>query len=229
MIEEIDQRLSEWIGSVLAEDIEVSLLPPGDTGDKKSVGLYLKDILPSAPTRGTRRPPLQVLLRYLVTARAESPQAAHRILGQLLFAAMEHPDYEVELEPIPAQVWTAFGTIPMPAFMLRLPLRVERPQKPVQLIRSPIEVLQSPLARMEGMVMGPDEIPLANARVELSTHHLVARTDVKGRFVFPTVPTEPALKKVRIIARGRELFKEVDYKKIQQQEPLIIHFDVLEV
>jgi len=229
MIEEIDQRLSDWIGSVLAEDVEVSLFPPGDLGDKNIVGLYLKDILPSAPTRGTRRPPLQVLLRYLVTARAKSPQEAHRILSQLLFAAMEHPDYEVELDPIPAQVWTAFGSIPMPAFMLRLPLRVERPEKPVRLIRSPIEVQQSPLARMEGMVMGPDETPLANARVELSTHNLVARTDVKGRFIFPTVPTEPALKKVRVIARGRELFKEVDYIKFKQKEPLIIHFDVLEV
>jgi hypothetical protein len=229
MIEGIDQSLSEWIASVLGEDIEVSLLPPGDPGDKKIVGLYLKDILPSAPTRGTRRPPLQVLLRYLITARAKNPQEAHHILGQLLFAAMEHPDYEVELDPIPAQVWTAFGTIPMPAFMLRLPLRVERAQKPVGLIRSPIEVRQSPLVRMEGMVMGPEETPLANARVELSTHNLVARTDVKGRFVFATVPTEPVLKKVRILARGRELFKEVDYKQTKQKEPLIIHFDVLEV
>ena len=228
MIEEIDQRLSEWIGSVLAEDIEVSLLPPADVGDKKIVGLYLKDILPSAPTRGTRRPPLQVLLRYLVTVWAKSPKEAHHILGQLLFAAMEHAEYEVELEPIPAQVWQAFGTMPMPAFMLRLPLRVERPEKPVRLIRSPIEVQQSPLASMEGTILGPDEIPLANARVELSTHNLVARTDSKGRFNFPTVPTEPALKKVRVIARGRELFKEVDYTKIKQ-EPLIIHFDVLEV
>jgi len=228
MIEEIDQRLSEWIGSVLGEDIEVSLMPPADMGDKKIVGLYLEDILPSAPTRGTRRPPLQVLLRYLVTARAKNPQEAHRILGQLLFAAMEHAEYEVELEPIPPQVWQAFGTMPMPAFMLRLPLRVERPEKPVQLIRSPIEVQQSPLASMEGTIVGPDEIPLTNARVELSTHNLVARTDRKGRFLFPAVPTEPALKKVRVIARGRELFKEVDYKKMQRK-PLIIHFDVLEV
>lgn len=228
MIEEIDQRLSEWIGSVLGGDVEVSLLPPAEMGDKKIVGLYLKDILPSAPTRGTRRPPLQVLLRYLVTVRAKSPQEAHRILGQLLFAAMEHAEYEVELEPIPAQVWQAFGTMPMPAFMLRLPLRLERPEKPVRLIRSPIEIQQSPLASLEGTIVGPDEIPLSNARVELSTHNLVARTDRKGRFLFPTVPTEPALKKVRVIARGRELFKEVDYTKVKQK-PLIIHFDVLEV
>jgi len=228
MIDEIDQRLSAWIGSVLGEDIEVSLLPPADMGDKMIVGLYLKDILPSAPTRGTRRPALQVLLRYLVTVRAKHPQEAHRVLGRLLFAAMEHAEYEVELEPIPAQTWQAFGTTPMPAFMLRLPLRLERPEKPVRLIRSPIEVQQSPLASLEGTILGPDETPLSNARVELSTHNLVARTDRKGRFFFPTVPAEPALKKVRIVARGRELFKEVDYSRTKQ-EPLIIHFDVLEV
>jgi len=228
MIEDVDQRLIEWLGSVLAEDIEVSLLPPKDSGDKKIVGLYLKDILPSAPTRGARRPPLQVLLRYLVTCRAQNPAEAHHILGRLLFAAMEHPEYEVELEPVPAEVWKAFGTIPMPSFTLRLPLRFERPEEPVRLIRSPIEVNQSPLVSKEGTVMGPDETPLANARVELSTHNLVARTDSKGLFFFPAVPAQPAVKKVRILARGRELFKEVDFTKTKQ-EPLIIHFDVLEV
>ncbi|MCP4625102.1 MAG: hypothetical protein GY850_16475 [bacterium] len=227
MIEEIDQRLSEWIGGILTEDIEVSLLPPKAEGVEKTVGLYLKDILSSAPTSGARRPPLQVLLRYLVTSRAETPAEAHNMLGRLLFAAMEHPEFEVELDPIPAEVWTAFGTIPMPAFMLRLPLRLERPEKPVRLISSPIEVQNSPIVSMDGTVTGPGETPLTNARVELSTHNLVARTDIKGRFIFPAVPAKPAIKKVRIIARGRELFKEVDYTKIKQ-EPLIIHFNVLE-
>jgi hypothetical protein len=228
MIEDVDQRLIEWLGSVLAEDIEVSLLPPKDSGDKKIVGLYLKDILPSAPTRGSRRPPLQVLLRYLVTSQAQNPAEAHHILGRLLFAAMEHPEYEVELEPLPAEIWTAFGTVPLPSFMLCLPLRLERPDKGVSLIRSPIEVQQSPMVSREGAVLGPGEIPLANARVELSTHNLVARTDSKGLFFFPAVPAQPAVKKVRILARGRELFKEVDFTKTKQ-EPLIIHFDVLEV
>jgi hypothetical protein len=228
MIEEVDQRLMDWIGSVLTDDIEVSLLPPRGTGDKKIVGLYLKDILPSAPTRGARRPPLQVSLRYLVTSWAQNPIEAHQILGRLLFAAMEHPEYEVELDPVPAEDWTAFGAIPMPSFTLRLPLRFERPEEAVKMIRSPIEVQQSPIVSMEGTVMGPDETPLANARVELSTHNLVARTDNKGLFIFPAVPAQPAVKKVRILARGRELFREVDFTKTKQ-EPLIIHFDVLEV
>ena len=228
MIEKVDQRLSEWIGSVLTGNIKVSLLPPAGAGDKKVVGLYLKDILPSAPTRGTRRLPLQVMLRYLITASAKTQTDAHSMLGQLLFAAMEHPEYEVELEAIPAEVWTAFGTIPMPAFMLRLPLRLERPEESARLIRSPIELHQSPLASMAGTVLGPDDTPLTNARVELSTHNLVTRTDIKGRFIFPAVPTEPGQKKMRILARGRELSREIDYAKIKQ-EPLIIHFDVLEV
>lgn len=228
MIEQVDQHLSEWIGSVLSGDVEISLLPPTGKGDKKAVGLYLKDILPSAPTRGARRPPLQVLLRYLITASAKNQFEAHQMIGQLLFAAMEHPEYEVELGPVPAEVWTAFGTIPMPAFMLCFPLRMERPEETVRLIRSPIEVHQSPLASMEGTILGPEGTPLTNARVELPTHNLVTRTDIKGRFVFQAVPTEPAQKRMRILARGRELSREVDYMKIKQ-EPLIIHFDVLEV
>jgi hypothetical protein len=228
MIEQVDQRLREWIGSVLTEAVEVSMLPPAGKGDKKVVGLYLKDILPSAPTRGSRRPPLQVLLRYLVTCRAKNQAEAHNMLGQLLFAAMEHPEYDVDLGQVPAEIWTAFGTIPMPSFMLCLPLKLERPQEPIRLIRSPIEVNQSPIASMEGSILGPEETPLTNARVELSTHNLVTRTDIKGRFIFPAVPTAPTQKQLRIIARGRELSKEIDCTKIKQ-EPLIIHFDVLEV
>ena len=192
------------------------------------MGLYLKDILPFVHLRNSRRPPLQVQLRYLVTARAKNQATAHNLLGRLLFAAMEHPEYELDLEPLPAEVWTAFGTVPMPSFMLRVPLRLERPVEPARLIRSPIEVKQSPLASLAGTILGPEDTPLTNARVELSTHHLVTRTDIKGRFTFPAVPTEPAKKKVRIIARGQELSREIDYTKIKQ-EPLIIQFDVLEV
>jgi len=220
--------LSEWVGSVLTEGVEVSLLPPSDPGDKRTVGLYLKDLLPSAPSRGSRRPPLQVLLRYLVTCRANDPADAHNMLGRLLFAAMEHPEYEVELEPVPVDIWTAFGSVPLPSFMLRLPLRLERPEEGVKLIRQPIEVRQSPLMSREGTVVGPEEIPLANARVELPGHKLAARTDRRGRFIFASVPAQPVVKKVRILARGRELVKKVDFSRTKQ-EPLIIHFDVLEV
>ena len=41
MINEVDQRLMDWIGTVLA-DIEVSLLPPKDMGNKKVVGALPK-------------------------------------------------------------------------------------------------------------------------------------------------------------------------------------------
>ena len=227
MINEVDQRLMEWIGTVVT-DIEVSLFPPKDMGDKKVVGLYLKDILPSAPAHGTRRPPLQVLLCYLITSWAKNPMDAHHMLGQLLFAALEHPEYEVDLEPIPAEVWTAFGTQPCPSFMLRLPLRFERPDETIHLVRSPVEVKKSPISSMYGVVMGPGDTPLSNARVELPSNSLVARTDANGRFSFPAVPVKPEIKKVRILARGRELFTKVD-QTAMKQKPLIIHFDVLEV
>ncbi len=227
MIEEIDQRLIDWIGNVLTEETEVTLSPPQTTGEGERVGLYLMDILPSAPVRSGRRPPLQVMLRYLVTTRSEDPKAAHRILGRLLFAAMEHTEYEVDLAPVSPEIWTAFGIVPMPAFFLRLPLRVERPDTVTPLIRSPAEVIQSPLVGMEGVVLGPGETPLAAARVELTTHNLATRTDGKGRFLFPAVPVKPPVKTFRILTRGRELVKAID-RETNGQQPLTIHFDALE-
>lgn len=139
MIEDIDRQIVEWIGTVLT-DVEISLMPPGDMGDKTLIGLYLKDILPSSPVHTHRRPPLQVSLRYLITSWDKDPVKAHRMLYQLLFAALEHDEYDVELKPLAAQVWRAFGLPPRPSFMLRLPLRFDRPDQTTHVVRSPVEV-----------------------------------------------------------------------------------------
>ena len=75
MIEDVDQRLKDWVGTVLT-DTAVSLSAPIDQGAEPLVGLYLLDMHPSPPAKGPRRRPLQILLRYLVTTSAEHPEEA---------------------------------------------------------------------------------------------------------------------------------------------------------
>ena len=82
------------------------------------------------------------------------------MLGMLVFAAMEHTEFEVELAPIPAQLWQAFGVVPRPAFMFRLPLRMERPESNVKRVLAPLAIRYSRTTSISGVVMGSRDLPI---------------------------------------------------------------------
>jgi len=111
MIDETDRQLAGWIGTIL-DKVNVSLAPPGPPDSAKGVGLYLMELVPAQVTRGTRRPPVLMTLRYLVTTQAPKAEDAHQMLGALVLAALENPDFEVEQEPLPLLLWTTLGTAP---------------------------------------------------------------------------------------------------------------------
>lgn len=222
MIQQVDQDLKEWVSSVVS-GVDVCLAPPQDAGDQLGVGIYLLDLLHTPPATGSRTPPLQISLRYLVTTWAGTPEDAHRVLGELVFAAMEHETFEVELESLSMQVWRAFGISPRPCFMLRVPLRMERPEPTGPRVRRPVEVRHSPLTSISGVVVGPRELPLLDARVELPALGLAVRTDSKGRFRFAAVPTEPPIVHVLVKTKGGEVSAQA--RPGGNQGPLIIHLD----
>lgn len=224
MIDEIDRRLSDWIGSIL-DQVEVSLAPPGATKTTRSVGLYLVELVRIPATRGTRRPPLQITLRYLVTTQAPSPEEAHQMLGELIIAAFEDPELEVEQEPLPITMWTALGVAPRPSFVLRAPFRHERPEKIAPPVRRPLVIKQSPLRSLSGQVFGPEDIPIMDARVEVPALQAYTRTDSRGRFNFPAVPAEPRPKLLRVRAKGRE-FSINNEQAESDSEPLVIHLQL---
>ncbi len=227
MIEDADQHLKDWALTVL-ESTEVSLASPGVIEAGPVVSIYLTDILPAPRTSTSRRLPLQTSLRYLVTAWADSPEAEHRLLGQLVFAAMEHPEFEVELAAQPAEFWLAFGIPPRPAFMLRLPVQVERPEPQTGRIRHPVDVRFSPAVSLAGRLVGPEDVPLSGAQIELASLHLTTRTDAKGRFRFSAVPAKPDTKELFIRLKGTERRVTVAHGTDAAQ-PLVIRFDTMEV
>lgn len=204
MIDQVDRRLRDWTQSTLP-DAEVTFGAPLDAKEGTGVSLYLFDLINNPPARGTRRPPLQVALRYLVTSWAEEPHKAHRLLGDLMFAAMDNPDFDIEVDSIPVELWRALGVAPRPAFVIRVPLRRERPELERRLVRMPLVVKQSPIGSVEGIVVGPGDIPIANARVELPGLRRSTRTDSKGRFRFSAVPTEPPPEMLIVKAKGKEM------------------------
>lgn len=201
MIQEMDQRLTAWVESVLGS-VPLFLDPPTLTF-QHGIGLYLLELVGSPPPRTSHRPPLQLLLRYLVTAWAEEPEAAHRLLGDLVFAAMESEAFTVDLAPLPAATWAAFGLAPRPSFLLCVPLRKERPEPATKPVREPLVIHPTPFATLQGTVLAADDHPRAGVQVELVELQRSTRTDGQGRFAFASVPVTPLTLRVR--TREQEL------------------------
>ncbi|MCL5994431.1 MAG: carboxypeptidase regulatory-like domain-containing protein [Chloroflexi bacterium] len=231
MIDQLDLRLKDWV-STITGGILPSLAPPSDAPAQIEAGvsLYLFELstAPVPPTpNGTRRLPLMIMLNYLVTTWAKEPEEAHRLLGQLAFAAMEIPDFEVKLDPIPLTAWTAFAVRPRPAFILRVPLRLERPEPPVRLVRKPIKVEVTPLESVSGIVLTPDNVPVVSAYVTLPALNLSERTDGNGRFHFPAVPVEPRVRRLNIRAKGQEQSVTITGSE-SDHGPFVIRFNIQE-
>ncbi|MEN8206777.1 MAG: Pvc16 family protein [Pseudomonadota bacterium] len=227
MIDLGDHHVGKWVNSIVKE-AEVSFLPPsGQVPAKPTVNIYLFDLMPASVTRNNNRtPPLQIQLRYLVTTSAKDPVKAHKLLGDLVFAAMEHAEFDVDLEPLPATCWTALGIAPAPAFLLRMHIVREREQE-AQRVRNVMDIKSSSLNGVNGVVVGPGEIPIANARVEFPFTGAATRTDSKGRFYLAAIPVSPDAREFLVQAKGKELSVTMKPKDMQKQ-PVVIHFDVLE-
>jgi hypothetical protein len=225
-IDDIDRRLSDWIGSIL-EQVEVSLALPGESKTARNVGLFLLDLVHNPASRGARRPPIQIMLRYLVTTQADKPEEAHQMLGELVIAALQEPDFEVEQEPLPLSLWSALGVAPRPSFVLRVPFRHERIEKPAPPVRQPLVIKQSPLLSLSGQVLGPENIPIMDAQVELPGLQLHTNTDFKGRFHFYAVPSEPRPKLLRVRAKGKEFSINTEQTE-SDNGPILIHLQLEE-
>jgi len=220
MIDEIDRILGEWVGSVIS-DTDVLLSLPREAVKRRAVSFHLLEIANAVPSRRDQPRPLEVSLRYLVTTWAQTPDEAHHLLGELLFAALEKVDFQVELKPFAADMWAAFGVAPQPAFLLQVPLMRERPQVVKRVLERP-EVRISGITSLAGVVLGPKDVPIARARVELAGSNALAYTDADGRFRFGAVPAAPRTKQLRIVAGGSE---QLVSEEPSENQFLVIHFN----
>jgi Pvc16 N-terminal domain len=225
LFEEADARLTEWVGGVAGPDVQVALTAPANQHSGAGVSLFLMDLVSQQPMRGQERAPLQLALRYLVTAWAEDPVAEHRLLGALVAAAMQEEGFDVLLSPTPPATWSALGAAPRPAFVLQVPVRQTRPEAALPRVRGPLVVRGVALAPLAGVVLGPGDVPVASARVEVPSADAVAETDTQGRFRFPGLPVEPRQKLVRVRARGRQL--DVEIAQPEGSSAVVIRFDQL--
>jgi hypothetical protein len=204
MIDEVDQRLKAWVGEVVG-NTPVSFAVPERNLREHGVSLYLLELGSAPPARSVRRVPLQFSVCYLITVSAETIERTHQLLGELVFAALETPDFEVDLSAIPVEMWTALGAPPQPAFRLRVPVRRERAEPNVRRVRFPLVTHMVPNEVLLGRVVGPGDVPIPGALVELPMLKLSTRTDARGSFRFPLVPSLESIGRLEVRAKGEVL------------------------
>lgn len=227
MLEVVDQQLREWVGKTLG-NVTFTLNPPGKdaagSGGASGVSCYLLELVDAPPARGTDRPPLQFHVRYLITTWAETLEAAHKLLGNLAFAAMDVTEYRVEFDPLPPETWLAMGAAPRPAFILRVPVRQERPQPERHYVRKPLEMRFGPSLLLRGLLVTPDNIPITGAVVEMPSIQRATHTDGDGHFLFANIPGGLPSYQVKVKAKGRELLVTVQPPS-SDQDTIVIRFD----
>ena len=126
MVHLVDQRLKVWVQGI-AKEMDVSLAPPNPQKTGRGVCLYLMEIAQAPPPSTGKLSPLQLALRYLVTAWSDEPEHAHRVLGELMFAAMENPGVFCEWSAIqPPSRYGQLLACPHVLLLCRIPLRKER-------------------------------------------------------------------------------------------------------
>ncbi|HVU10718.1 MAG TPA: carboxypeptidase-like regulatory domain-containing protein, partial [Phototrophicaceae bacterium] len=204
----------------VAGSVTVALTPPRDPPQVDPVvHVYLMGIVPALTAPDPRKLPRQVMLDYLIAVRGSDPERAHKLLGTLVLAALDSTEFTLNYDPLPVETWLAFGTEPQPAFVLRVPLVRERPAADVQLVRQPMVLREASIASLQGVVLGPKDLPLAGVLVELPGLRQYQRTDAQGHFRFPTVPLDPPVKSLRVSGKGHEL--DVSIESVAS--PLVIH------
>lgn len=221
MIDEADEKMLAWARRIVP-DVAVSIAPPLADDAEPGVRIHLLSIAPVQAARGAKRPPLELALRYLVTTTATDAADAHRWLGVLAFDAMDIREWSVESEPPPIDVWRAFGVPPRPAFIVRVPLRLERRDREAPLVRKPLVVDMHATTALAGTVTGPEDIPIAGASIEIPSLQLHATSDAGGAFRFPQLPASSS---ITLIVRAKRQTRTI---RARTGEPLHIRIDGLE-
>jgi hypothetical protein len=223
MIDEADDRVLAWARNILGHD-QVSLGLPASADNQDEVRLHLLEISLEPTRQTTKHTRLTLLLKYLVTARSATAVTAHRMLSELLVAAVHNPEFQIDRTPLPVSVWHALGVPPQAAFQFRTQACKDFPVTPAKMVRRVmLETVQ--VGALHGSVLGPEEIPLADSTVELPQISMSTRTDGHGRFAFSMVP-DKGITTLLVRAKGRE--QSFDISANPPDAPLTIRFEMEE-
>ncbi|WP_194410445.1 carboxypeptidase-like regulatory domain-containing protein [Microbacterium cremeum] len=144
----------------------------------------------------------ELLLDLLVTVIAPTASEAAAATSDLALAAQSENDWAIASDAPGLDLWRALGQPPVPAIVLRVPVRRVIERDPAPLVREPLRRTFVPLRMVTGRVVWPDGRPISAARVSLAeADGPPATTDHRGRFRMPLATASDELT-VSITARG---------------------------
>ncbi len=230
MIEIADKEIQQWAMNVCqGESIKpcVSLSPPDPHKDQTCIHVYLSEILPGHASQLARNGARSVTLNYLICVCATDESTSHRLLGQLLFAAMDEPGYSVCFDRPNAALWQAIGTADRPCFMIQMPLFRPAFEEATRVTQYPT-VRATPTTSFSGVVVGPHNIPIPGARVTLNSLGRTTSTDNDGEFHFVCVPLANTEEVLRVEAKGIDVDVKTRPSGRTVAQPIILRLNELE-
>jgi hypothetical protein len=224
-VAEAETRLVEhWIRPAVGPDVEVRFagLTAPSAGAAKTVVLTLLDIAPSLSAHRAAGPaPLQLRARYLVTVAASDPADLRGSLAELGFAAGSAAEVELEATPPSAELWQALGVPARPALIASVLLRRDRGARAAPRVRQPLVTSWSPSRPVAGVVMGPGDVPIAGALVEVEGQPQTTYSNHRGEFAFRAVPGGEPLPTLVVHAKGARVRIRLDAKSSPSDALLI--------
>ncbi|HEU5218712.1 MAG TPA: carboxypeptidase-like regulatory domain-containing protein [Gemmatimonadales bacterium] len=230
-VEAAESRLvEEWIRPALGPGTEVRIGAPGESGldDGTRVALTLLDIAPAPPPRQVTGPvPLQLRARYLVTVSSQTPSAQHQALADLGFSAGIVRGVELDPAPPPPAYWQSLGATSRPSLTVSVLLQRARPTHAAPRVREPLVTRWTPSRPLSGVVMGPGDVPIAGALVEVEGAPHSAYSNHRGEFAFSAVPGSEPPPTLLVSAKGTHLRVRVD-ATASPDEPVLIRVPLSE-
>ncbi len=199
---DVTAGLIDWIGRI-APDAAITVVSSGGATAANGISVRLvglaSRVVPAAP--GGRSKVLA--LDYLVTVNLGDPLSEHHLAAELAFATLDRSDFELVEAISAAALCHSLGLPPSQGLVIRTELRRDTVLPVAPLVRHPPITQLEPLAQTEGVVIGPGDIPIANALVMLKGSNRSVTTGPDGRFCFAIPAGSPA--KVTARARMREV------------------------
>jgi hypothetical protein len=172
------------------------------------VSIHLAGLAPRIVPHHPLRKSAVLALDYLIAARQSDPLEAHRAVGELAFAALDHDEYQLVGDASVAEISQRLGMAPAPGIVIRVELRREAVRPSAPLVRHPPLTRLEPLDEITGLVVGPGGTPIANALVLLTGSNRSVTTGPDGRFRFAIPAGSPA--QVTARARSRKVLASLD-------------------
>jgi hypothetical protein len=141
---------------------------------------------------------LVLVVDYLIEVDTKDPFRAHEILGNIAFQAVSDSTIEL-LSTEPAENSKRHSLI------LRVRLQRARSVVKPKPVRQPLTIVLGPVAALEGVVLGPDDVPLVGAELRIPALNLSTLSGPKGRFRFAGLPDGLASITIEVQAKGVNL------------------------